>query len=99
MFSFTGSRASFRGDVNFYGKSVSDECFICVCVHVLWMCVVHEKYLCVHNTHPQHVGVYNMCVCTHAYVCSVRVHVHVCVRVGVCVCACVYTAIGGQKNR
>jgi len=30
MFSFTGSRASFRGDVNFYGKSVS---IFCVCVN------------------------------------------------------------------
>ena len=40
MFAFTGSRASFRGDVNFYGKSVSDECYICVCACVVGVCCV-----------------------------------------------------------
>ena len=34
MFSFTGSRASFRGDVNFYGKSVSDVCVHCYSIWV-----------------------------------------------------------------
>ena len=31
MFSFTGSRGSFRGDTNFYGKQVSCVC-VCLCV-------------------------------------------------------------------
>lgn len=30
MFSFTGSRASFRGDTNFYGKQVSVCLSVCV---------------------------------------------------------------------
>jgi hypothetical protein len=31
MFSFTGSRASFRGDVNFYGKQVRALLFLLSC--------------------------------------------------------------------
>ena len=56
MFSFTGSRASFRGDVNFYGKSVSvcvvlcyvscERVYMCACVHT-YMCVCVRACVCV----------------------------------------------------
>ena len=46
MFSFTGSRTSFRGDVNFYGKPVSDVCTLLCGWIMRWCGYTQQKLPC-----------------------------------------------------